>query len=229
MSGNWNYARSSVNPETAQLATPEPAELSEGNAGTGPRVCCPKREEQSGSGPHLTKETHALLRSRLRAAALMLLLGFGLFLIRHILGLLTGEPFDGLLLGYHILVVLVLAFSAMPLCRQCSVSMAKLRAAELVIFGLPAGFFLMLQHRWILTDVARGVMPPPMPFWLLLIFTYAMFIPNAWRRAALVIGAMALAPILMVAGMVLAYPAVAQTMTPVDFLSHVLTMAVAAV
>ena len=58
---------------------------------------------------------------------------------------------------------------------------------------------------------AAAVMPPPLPFWLLLIFTYGMFIPNTWRRAAVVIGAMALAPVLLVAGMMLAYPQVADS------------------
>ena len=72
-------------------------------------------------------------------------------------------------------------------------------------------------------------MPPPMSFWLLLIFTYAMFIPNTWRRAAVVIGAMALAPDLLVVGMMLAYPQVADAMTAADFMQHVLTMVVAAV
>ena len=138
-----------------------------------------------GSGPHLTSETQALLRLRLRAAAFILLIGFGVFLVRHVVGVLAGEPLDPLLLGFHILVVLVLGFSSLPLCRQCPVSLRKLRVAELVIFGLPAVFFLLLQHRVTLDDVARGFMPPPMPFWLLLIFTYAMFIPNTWRRAAL--------------------------------------------
>src|SRR5262249_9499951 len=143
MSGKFEYAAvGSLNRETAELSAVSLAANSDAEVGNRAHVCCPKWENQ-GSAPHLTKETHALLRSRLRAAALMLLRGLGLFLIRHILGLLSGEPFDGLLLGYHILVVLVLAFSAMPLCRQCSVSMGKLRAAELVIFGLPAGFFLM--------------------------------------------------------------------------------------
>lgn len=42
------------------------------------KVCCPKREA-AGSGPHLTKETQALLRLRLRAAAFILLVGFGVF------------------------------------------------------------------------------------------------------------------------------------------------------
>src|SRR5262245_51357368 len=192
------------------------------------KVCCPKREiAAEGSGPHLTKETQSLLRLRLRAAAFILLVGFGVFLVQRVVGVLSGEPLDPFLLGFHILVVLVLGFSTMPLCRQCPVSMRKLRVGELVIFGLPAAFFLLLQHRMTLTDATRSYMPPP--FWLLLIFTYAMFIPNTWRRAALVIGAMALAPNLLLVGMMLAYPQVAALMTGMVFVQYVLTMAVAAI
>lgn len=192
-------------------------------------VCCPKRDIASRSGPHLTQETQALLRLRLRAAAFILLIGFAVFLVRHVAGVLSGEPLDPLLLGSHILVVLVLGVSSLPLCRQCVVSLRQLRAAELIIFGLPGLFFLLLQHRVMLSDAARGFLPPPMPFWLLLIFTYAMFIPNTWRRAALVIGAMALAPDLLVLGMMWAYPEVTALMTGVIFIQHVLTMVVAGV
>src|SRR5262249_10084954 len=117
----------------------------------------------------------------------------------------------------------------MPLCRRCPVSLRKLRVAELAIFGLPAVFFLLLQHRVTLDDVARGFMPPPMPFWLLLIFTYGMFIPNTWRRAACIIGVMALAPDVLVLDMMLAHPEVGAVMTGMNFLQHVLTMLVAAV
>jgi hypothetical protein len=42
-----------------------------------PKVRRPRREFVAGSGPHLTHETQALLRLRLRAAALILLVGFG--------------------------------------------------------------------------------------------------------------------------------------------------------
>src|SRR6516164_2441198 len=91
------------------------------------KVCCPRREIVAGSGPHLTKETQTLLRLRLRAAALILLVGFGVFLVRHVVGVLTGEPLSPVLLGFHVLIVLVLAFSAMPLCRRCTVSIKKLR------------------------------------------------------------------------------------------------------
>jgi serine/threonine-protein kinase len=199
------------------------------NGGAAAKVCRPQRAVVSGSGPHLTEETQVLLRARLRAAALILLVGFGAFLVRHVAGVIGGEPFDPVLLGFHILVVLVLGFCSLPLCRKCPVSLRKLRVTELVIFGLPAVFFLLLQHRMTLSEAARGYLPPPLPFWLLLIFTYALFIPNPWRRAACVIGALALAPDLLVVGMMLAYPQVGAAMTGMNFLQHVLTMAVAAV
>jgi serine/threonine-protein kinase len=199
------------------------------NAGERANVCCPKRKVVAGSGPHLTKETQALLRSRLRAAAFILLIGFGVFLIRHVVGVLTGEPLSPVLLGFHVLVVLVLGFCAAPLCRHCTVSITQLRISELIIFGLPAVFFLMVQHRVTLQDAGLGVMPPPMPFWLLLIFTYGMFIPNTWRRAALVTGVMALAPVLLIGSMTLVYPQVADVMTIIGFVQHVLVLLVAAV
>jgi serine/threonine-protein kinase len=203
--------------------------LSPADDGAPSRVCRPKRAIVSGSGPHLTAETQGLLRLRLRAAAFILLVGFSVFLVRHIVGVIAGEPFDPVLLGFHVLVVLVLGFSSLPLCRKCPVSLRKLRVAELVIFGLPAVFFLLLQRRMTLDEVARGFMPPPMPFWLLLIFTYGMFIPNTWRRAAWVIGVMALAPALLVVGLMLTYPEVSAVMTVTAFVQQVLTMVVAAV
>src|SRR5262249_19332513 len=112
---------------------------------------------------------------------------------------------------------------------QQTVPLHKLRIAELIIFGLPGLFFLLLQHRVTLSEAARGYVPPPMPFWLLLIFTYAMFIPNTWRRAAVVVGCMALAPDLLVVGMMVAHPEVRAAMTEMGFVQQVLTMIVAAV
>jgi serine/threonine-protein kinase len=72
-------------------------------------------------------------------------------------------------------------------------------------------------------------MPPPMPFWLLLIFTYGMFIPNTRRRAAWMIGVMALAPLLLIAVMIAARPEVRAAMSGLIITHHVLTMVVAAV
>src|SRR5690606_16743080 len=85
----------------------------------------------------------------------------------------------------------------------------------------------LLQRRTTLDEVARGFMPPPMPFWLLLIFTYGMFIPNTWRRAAVVIGSMAVASLGLLAFLVLSHPAVAEAVTASAILHHVLVMAIA--
>ena len=212
----WSLARETASLPSADVLAP-------------PQVCRPRRDQDDGTGPHLTSETQALLSFRLRAAALILLVGFTVFLVRHVAGVLTGEPLDPLLLGFHVLVVLVLGCSTTPLFRHYSMSTRHLRVAELVIFGLPDVFFLMLQHRTTLQAAGRGFMPTPMAFWVLLISTYAMFIPNSWRRAAVTIGTMALAPLLLVIGMMFWYPAVVHVMTVADFMQHVLVMAVAAV
>ena len=198
-------------------------------AGEPARFCCPKREVNAGSRPHLTKETQSLLRWRLRAAALILLIGFGLFLIRHVVGVAMGEPLSPVLLGFHIVVVLVLGAGVVPLWRNSVVSVKKLRFAELLIFGFPAAFFLLLQHHSTLEGVGRSVTPPPLPFWLLLIFTYGMFIPNTWTRAAVVIGTMALAPVLLLTGMMLAYPQVAHELTVAGVTQQVLVLLIATV
>jgi eukaryotic-like serine/threonine-protein kinase len=193
------------------------------------RISYPDREIVSGTGPHLTKETQDLLQSRLRAAALMLLIGFSIFLVRHVAGVLAGEPVAAALLRFHVLVVVVLGLSAATLWRHRDVSLEKLRIAELVIFGLPAAFFLMLQHRVTMDDAFRNVLPPPLPFWLLLIFTYGMFIPNTWRRAALVIGAMALAPALLITGTMLAFREVALRITVFGVTQYTSVLLIAAV
>jgi hypothetical protein len=206
---------------TATILAPANREMSK-------KVCCPKREA-AGSGPHLTEETQQLLRLRLRSAALILLAGFGAFLIRNIAGIIAGEPLDYVLLATHIAVVGVLAFCSLPLCRKCTFSLSKLRVSELLIFGLPTMFFLLSQYRMTLSEVARERMPAPMSCWVLLIFTYAMFIPNTWRRAALVIGKIAALPILLLIAMTLIFPEVAAQMTWMLFVQHVLTLGIAAV
>src|SRR5262245_49231460 len=136
---------------TPQQAPPNPLDaktvLAPPNEVARPKVCRPMPVIAAGSGPHLTEETQVLLRSRLRAAALVLLVGFTVFLVRHVVGVIAGEPLDPVLLACHILVVLVLAFCSMPLCRKCHVSLPKLRVTELLVFGLPAVFFLLLQRR----------------------------------------------------------------------------------
>ena len=69
-----------------------------------------------------------------------------------------------MLLGFHVVVVLVLSLQRSLACGVVHMSVNKLRISELVIFGLPAAFFLMLQHRVTLEDAAAGFHAPALAF-----------------------------------------------------------------
>jgi len=159
----------------------------------------------AGSGPKLTRETEALLRGRLRLAAALMFLGFLVFLPQHLLNSdfsLPGRPF---LLGFHVVVTIVLALVCGLLWRRREISMFRLRVTELVIFVLAAAFQAVMQHLMIveqcrelcqLRDRCQHLeVSLPAGLWLCLLFTYALFVPNNWRRAAIVIGALAATPV----------------------------------
>jgi serine/threonine-protein kinase len=77
--------------------------------------------------------------------------------------------------------------------------LTKLRLAELCIFGAPALFFLVkglqeTRNNATLPD-GRAGMESIVPMWFLLVFTYALFIPNTWQRALSVLSVMGVVPI----------------------------------
>ena len=158
-----------------------------------------------GSAPHLSAETRDLLRNRLRIAAVMFFVGFSAFFIRWFFYWNEWNLREQLPLIFytHGLVTAVLGIFAVRLCTHCSYSLTKLRISELVLFGCPALFFLVsgLQETTYLAKLPEGsarlnfIVTP----WVLLVFTYAMFIPNTWRRAAAVVGFMGAIPIAMLA------------------------------
>lgn len=157
-----------------------------------------------GSSPHLSAETRALLRNRLRIAAILFFVAFSAFLVRWLFywdeWAAKGHTPTFYTLG---LATVLVGVFATKLCPRCSYSLTKLRIAELVIFGCPAILFLAngLRETVYLANLPEGsarlnIIVPP---WILLIFTYAMFIPNTWQRAAAVIGCMVAIPIAMLA------------------------------
>ena len=151
-----------------------------------------------GSGPQLTGETRSLLQSRLRTSALILLMGFGAFWVWSLLRLAMGSPINYGVLAVHTLVVIMLSLCAGALCRKCPITIRKLHLKEVVIFGMPAAFMVWIQYLDMTTSAAaEEPLPNPVGAWLMLIFTYAMFIPNSWRRAAVVIGLIGVLPILL--------------------------------
>ncbi len=149
-----------------------------------------------GTGPELTGETTGLLRTRLRASALALIFGFTGFFIYQLF--FPNDSIESPLLTYaRLAVVAVLAACAARLCRRCQIPLNHLRIYELVIFGLPVVYMGMMQTA-IMHEMNESKQLPPMPStWLSLIYIYALFIPNTWKRAAVVLGVMAATPILI--------------------------------
>jgi eukaryotic-like serine/threonine-protein kinase len=161
-----------------------------------------------GSTPELSAEIQGLLRSRLRTAALLLALGFGLFFFRGMFLVDFGQV-EAVLWVLNGGVFALLTVFGLGLCRRCPMSTRKLRALELFVFGLPALYFLAGEivslislHKAELAATAllvpgqiRLTESPILP-WLMLNFVYAMYIPNTWRRAAAIIGILASVPVL---------------------------------
>jgi eukaryotic-like serine/threonine-protein kinase len=152
-----------------------------------------------GSTPHMSAETRDLLRNRLRLSAILFFIGFSAFLIRWFFYWNDWIAQGNLSTFFvHGAVTIVLGAFAVKLCQHCSYSLAKLRIAELVIFGCPALFFVVMsidesmQFATLPNGTARlsTIISP----WMLLIFVYALFIPNTWQRAAAVIGTFAVIP-----------------------------------
>jgi eukaryotic-like serine/threonine-protein kinase len=173
------------------------------SSGSGPLPeVSPRVALVEGSGPGLSGETRLLLRTRLRAAAIVLCLGSLAFLIRTWFdrGMAFSDPSlergEQLLNWFHLIHVVVLALVSYKLCWRCNLSLRALRVAETIIFGLTALFFACVQH--FATRVSLSfdqVSFNPVGIWYCLMFTYAIYIPNTWRRAAVIMGLMAIAPL----------------------------------
>jgi serine/threonine-protein kinase len=153
-----------------------------------------------GSTPHMSDETRALLRRRLRIVAILLAIGFSTFLV----WLLALSAVDGALLmaphllAWHIGVTALLGVLSWKLCGHCDLSLRALRVAEALVFGAPAAFFLMMDYERLVYSASLGEHAHVYAVgggWMLLIFCYAMFVPNSWQRAAVVIGLLAVMPI----------------------------------
>ena len=187
-------------------ASGEPGDESSGTSAGQVPVAVVKDDETG-----MTQETFSLLWRRLWLATVVLLISFSIFLVRHFLIADFREPGRVLLFSLHVVVVAVLGALAIPLCRgACFFNLRTLRFLECVVFGLPVVVIMALQYRMTLTccresgffDISGG-------YWLALVFTYALFIPNPTRRAAVMIGLIVLAPIGMIAAMYLIHPEIA--------------------
>ena len=97
----------------------------------------------------------------------------------------------------HLTITVLTGIIGFRLCTNCQHMMRHLRVIELLVFGGSATFFLIMNYTELTTCVEAGYLPTLVPPWLLLIFVYALFIPNTWQRAAVMIGTMASLPLLL--------------------------------
>jgi hypothetical protein len=177
-----------------------------------------------GSAPRLSGETHSLLRTRLRAAATVLLIGFSSFFLASIF-LFEPPPYVHEIRWLQLAVIVTLALSVAVLFRICPRSLGLLRLCEIVIFAAPAIFFLFLQPLTLVAAADEGYCINPTSCWMLLTFTYAIFIPNSWQRASAVVAVFSLAPIVILTVVRLRYPTVAQVVDAPRFFEVSMVMA----
>jgi serine/threonine-protein kinase len=165
----------------------------------------------NGSGAHFTSEIHCLLRRRLRLASLITGAGFLFFLVRYLVQTdvspLGPSAFD---LTFHGVVTLIILSLAGLLWGRGQLCLTSLRVIELTMFGLTWAMFAYLHYLFLGTGkllpiAAPGERPDFYRFanfavclrWIILVVIYGTFIPNTLRRCALIVGAIALTPVLI--------------------------------
>lgn len=158
----------------------------------------PEHRVVAGGGSRLASETRWLLQQRLRAASLVLVVGFGLFLIRALI-LYPWESstvlFHGLLLAMPLLSLVILSSSWRPTLKELRIFEVGF-FATIIVFFMTAEYTTMLRALRRDDSMALGAAVKSNVLWmLLLVFNYTIFIPNNWRRAAKVVVPMALAPV----------------------------------
>jgi serine/threonine-protein kinase len=170
-----------------------------------------------GKGSELTSETTDLLRVRLRAVSILLLAAFSIFMIGHIVHFNLESESSVLMMVLHCAVIAIMGAMSGLMCYRCALPMRFLRVAEVVIFATPVLFFLTVEHYSCLMSLKEGFFIFESGRWQLLMFTYAIFIPNTWKRAAVVTGLIASAPLLLLMIFNLTHPNFAELVSWYEF------------
>lgn len=144
----------------------------------------------------LSQATHHLLASRLKAVSLVIAAGWVLYAILINLQSEEQSLLNALARRFQFASTVILCGIAWRICVNCTYALQHLRIVEFLLFGLVAVQFLLMGLSGQVQAAQLGFLIDPIPLWLMLIFIYALFIPNSWQRAAGVIGAMVLLALL---------------------------------
>jgi len=145
-----------------------------------------------------------LLQTRLRIASLCLFAGFALFLLWQTVSLSEqNEPLHIVPYLAHVGCTVLLGTMGYLLYRPCVWQHKFLRLFEVLTFLTPTAYFAMLQVLQTEEMLQETQHLPTLPArWALIAFTYAMFIPNHWRRALVVLGTILLTPLVVLVCMI---------------------------
>ncbi len=162
------------------------------------------------AGAAFAHELACLLHRRLKSVALIALVPTLLFLGRSLIDRQHQGPAGSLGLALHVMVTVLLGWLSLMLWARKAPSLCSLRRTELALFGSLAVYFAWRQvetyQNTTLFDVARDAAGLDVVRvwtygtamrWFFLIVIYGVFIPNTWRRCALVVGLTALVPLLL--------------------------------
>jgi serine/threonine-protein kinase len=170
----------------------------DGSATRDTTVFSPRAAIAAGSQPHAIAAAEASVRARLRELPMIYIL---LVVMATFYRVAVLRDDDLVLYYLDVTIVALLGGVIALLSSRRPVSLARLRALELGMTGMLAGRVATVQYRLILESSVRH---DPLLAQLttknivlltaILIFTYALYVPKSWRRAAVVVGPLALLP-----------------------------------
>jgi len=186
----------------------------------------PPVEFVSGSGPDFTDETRALLQRRLLGASLVLCICWGTLLAQQVY-VAISYPLTISRAPYvasqgAVFAVVILVFGLLRRRRQAT--LGQLRLAEAAVFGVPCvqlAFSLSLVLRQFPLPARIGsnaALLYQVMFYVIcfcsLMFVYAMFVPNFWRRAGTVTAAFSALPTFVIGLEIWRNPRIAAVIEP---------------
>lgn len=151
-----------------------------------------------GSQNSLTSETQKLLHHRLKITTLLLFFGFVFSLVAESFFLSSlRSAVEFMRLWSEVFLTTIMGFISWRLLAGCPHFFRNLRLVEFLVFA--SASWILALNSWVVLEegvAAESVATLSGP-WLALVFTYALFIPNHWRRALSGIATMAFAPVLL--------------------------------
>ena len=166
-----------------------------------------------GSSPLLSGEIESVLRRRLQGATQVLFLGHVAFSVFMFFVDIPHYPAPPFLNAYHVFAVTSLAVCGGVLFRSGRIPLQRLRQLELLMFGVSAVNFVLVDYVSIMSCAPRGFVQSPASYWVMLILLYGVFIPNTWRRAAVVVLGMFVISLTMTIFLRFRYDFVAQALS----------------